>query len=382
MKDIRDSAKLFNVASFDFPEFFFSYLGSDGKLHFWGKCIVFSAMLYGLGIVANFVSSTLLPTTGTDIKTVYLQDYSFMTVCAVLGCTLIFLLSTLRKLDDTLVVVNKRIGAISTPSDEKRFTEFVLWMERWMPAGERLFEKPWFWYHLETVGGAILGALTGIYWSIYSPVHWWGKVQHTVPALYFIFSCAVFAYAMGAVIFATMGSIKVVRRYCREFITQDRIRALNPDQVGGLRPLGQFSLNLDIAFALASFVIFSYLAQGVSIVHPVVTLTLGLYTMVLVVVFFIPLSAAHDSMLEAKEKAYDQVNEIFKEVNSKISPENKGFNFRQTEALKDVYFLYEKVSKMAVWPLNIGILLKFVATSSFPIVGSLIVAYLSKIIGV
>lgn len=173
-----------------------------------------------------------------------------------------------------------------------------------------------------------------------------------------------------------------VRRYCRTFISQERVLALNPDKVGGLRPLGQFSLGLDIAFALPSFVVFFYLTQGVSIVNPIVVVTLLLYTIILIVVFFIPLSAAHDSMLKAKERAHNQVNEIFKEINSKISTRNKRFNFKHIKSLQDVYFLYEQVSKMAVWPLNIDIILKFIATSSFPIVGSLIVAYVTQLLGV
>lgn len=382
MKDIRDSVKLFDVTSFEFPEFFFSVLGSDGKLPFWVKCIGFASLLYSIGVVVNFVSNTLLPLTGTSVEIPYLMDYSFMTICAVLGCSLAFFLSTLRKLDDTIMEVSRRIGALSTPADEKKFMEFISWIKQWMPVDERLVLKPSFWYYLETIGGAILGALVGVYWSIYSTDLFWGRAQYAVSAVYFVFFCAVVAYVIGAVMFGAMGSVKAIRRYCRDFITQDRVLALNPDRVGGLRPLGQFSLGLDISFALPSFVIFSYLIQGVSITHPVVATTLLLYTSILIVVFFIPLSAAHDSMLEAKERAYAQVNEIFKEINSKISAGKKRFNFKHMEALKDVYFLHEKVSKMAVWPLNIGIVLKFVATSSFPVVGSLIVAYVSQLIGV
>lgn len=381
MKKISDSVKLFDFTSFDFPEFLFSNLGSDGRLPFWVKCIGFSSFLYGLGLVATFLSNTLLPWTGTSTDPPFLLDYSFMTLCAVLGLTLAFFMSTLRKLDDAMVQVSKRVGATSTPADEQRFMEYISYLKRWMPVGERFFEKPSFWYYVDTIGGAILGANFGFYWSSHSTNLWWGVAQYTVAALYFVCFCAVVAYVGGAIVFATMGSIKAVRRYCRDFITPHRVLALNPDKVGGLRPLGQFSLGLDISFALASFVIFSYLIQGVSVTHPVVAITLLLYTIVLVVVFFIPLSAAHESMLKAKERAYDQVNEMFKEINSKVSSGNKRFDFKHIKALKNVYFLYDKVSKMAVWPLNISIVLKFIATSSFPIVGSLIVAYISKLIG-
>jgi hypothetical protein len=307
-------------------------------------------------------------------ETAFLFDFSFATVCVIAGCTLAFFISTLHKLDDAMVQVSKRIGAISDVSDEK-FTQYVSYIKQWMPAGRRFFEKPAFWYYVDTIGGAFLGGLFATYWSIYSTQLWWGKWEFTVAAFYFVSFCIILGYLTGAVLFAGMGSIKAVRRYCREFITEDRVLALNPDKVGGLRPLGQFSLALDVSFALPSFVIFSYLIQGVSINQPVVAGTLAIYTLILVVVFFIPLSAAHDSMLAAKEKAYDRVNEMFREVNSKIASGNR--NLRRVKSLKDIYFLHDKISKMAVWPLNIGLVLKFVFTSSFPIVGSLIVAYIS-----
>jgi hypothetical protein len=382
VKNIKNSVKLFDFTSFEFPEFLFSKLGSDGRLPFWLKCISFGAFLYCIGVVATYASNTLLPWTETSLKTPYLLDYSFMMICAISVCTLISLFSTLRKLDDAMVQVSKRIGALSTSADEKKFMEYVSYIKRWMPAGERIYGKPWFWYYLDTIGGAVLGALFSFYWITHSTSLWWGTIQHTVAALYFVSFCAVAAYIGGAIVFAIMGSIKAVRRYCRDFITPDRVFAMNPDKVGGLRPLGQFSLGLDISFALSSFVIFSYLVQGVSITHPVVIITLLLYTILLVVVFFIPLGAVHGAMLEAKERAYDQVNELFKKISSRVSAANKELNPKHVEALKDVCFLYERVSKMAVWPLNIGLVLKFVATSSFPIVGSLVVTYVSRLLGI
>jgi hypothetical protein len=269
-------------------------------------------------------------------------------------------------LDDALIQVSNRIGAVSTPDSEKKFRDYVLWMKQWMPAGERFYDKPVFWYYLDTIGGAAFGALFAFYASFHSPNLWWGISRYV-------------GYTGGAIIFVTMGSIKAVRRYCKTFISSELILALNPDKVGGLRPLGQFSLGLDISFALATLVIFSCLVQGVSISDLIVVVTLLLYTLLLVVVFFIPLSAAHDSMLEAKERAYNQTHEMFRDVHSKIFLDDKKPNFKRIEALKNVFFLYEKVSRMSVWPLNLGIILRFIATSSFPIVGSLIVAYITTL---
>jgi hypothetical protein len=375
---IRNSIRLFDPTHFEFREFLLSKIGSDGRLPYWAKCLCFSAALYSIGILANFASNTLLPQAGGEVKPAYLADYFFMVLCTVMGCALAFLISTLRKLDDSLMQVSKRIGISSTSDDAKRLSEFFSYIQQWMPSGDRFFQKPRFWYYLDTVGGALLGALIACYVSVYPQTVFWGSIRFTVSAIYYVFFGAVLTYVIGAVIFASMGSVKAIRRYCKEFITQDRVVALNPDKLGGLRPLGQFSLGLDIAFALPSFVMFSYLAQGYPINQPLVILLLVLYTIALVVIFFVPLGAAHGSMLAAKEKAYDQIHQVFNEINSKMSTKNKEFDFKQIKALKETYFMYEKVSKMAVWPLNIDTVFKFLATSSFPIVGSIIVDYISK----
>lgn len=378
---MKASGRLLNFTAFGFPEFLLTTLGSDGRFPYWAKCVGFGFLLYAAGAIASYASNSLLPFSDANGGTSYSGDYSFIVVCVVLGCSMAFLLSTLRKLDKAIVQVNKRMGIISTPDDERKFTEFTSWTTKWMPAGESFLMKPVFWYYLETAGGAFLGALVATYWSMYSRAAFWGEIQFPISSAYFIFFCALLTYVLGASLFVSIGSVKAIRRFCKDFVGQEKILALNPDKVGGLRPIGQFSLHLDIVFAMPSFVIFSYLIQGVSIANPVVILLLLLYTIALVVVFFVPLAAAHDSMLEAKDRAYDQVNGIFKEVSSKISQGGKDFTLLQIKALKDVYFLYEKVSKMAVWPLNLDIVLKFAVTSSFPIIGSLIVAYVSSIFG-
>lgn len=229
VRSIRDSAKVFDPASFEFSEFLLSNLGSDGKFPFWSKCLGFSALLYLAGVVANSVSDTLVPGAVPGLETPYLMDYSFMMVCIALGCTLALLLSTIRKLDDALIQVNERIGALSTPADEKKFMDFILWMKQWMPAGERFYEGAVFWYHIDTIGGAAFGGFFALYWSLYSTHLWWGRSQYVVSALYFIAFCAIISYIGGAIIFVTMGSIKAVRRYCKTFISHERILALNPE---------------------------------------------------------------------------------------------------------------------------------------------------------
>ncbi len=200
---------------------------------------------------------------------------------------------------------------------------------------------------------------------------------------FFIAWCAAVGYVIGASIFVAIGAIKALRKYCRTFVSPDKIVALNPDRVGGLKPFGEISLSLDIALSLPSTVFMVYLGSGgASITHPIVAAMLALYTVLLVVVFLVPMAPAHNAMSAAKERALEEVNGIFLKIHSKMSGQGNRLDPHAISNLNDVHVLYERVSRMAVWPLDSGIILKFAATALYPLAGSLLVAYLTRRLGI
>jgi len=165
-------------------------------------------------------------------------------------------------------------------------------------------------------------------------------------------------------------------RYGKLFLKPEKIRPLNPDKIGGLKPLGQLALGMDIVVAIPSTIILLYLVSGTSLTHPFTLGVIILYTLLLVVVFFIPLSSVHNAMLEAKEQEFSRINRMFNQIYDKIFYKEKTLTSEDLENIQNIYYLYGEAKKMAVWPLDLSIIYRFVATSLFPLVGSIAVNYL------
>lgn len=379
----KDTEKLVYVTSFNFREFLLSSLGRSGVLPYQVKCIGFGILLYVIGLVCAFASNTLyitvyLPPTepnGSPIpKNVgFLDDMHFLVVVIVLGVTLTALITVLNKTDATI----KKLNALSTTEENKRFIDFV---KKVKTPPKSFFLRADFWYYLDTIGGALIGGALGFYWVTHPNTPWWGIIDQGISAYFFVAACAVVAYVVGAAVFVTVGAVQMITRYCSYCITPKTILPLNPDKVGGLKPLGQFSLELDFVLAIPSLVILSSLVQGVDLKDPTVAGVIILYTVFLVIMFFIPLSAVHNSMLTAKEQARVRTNTMFRDMYSRISEDDKPTDEKTLESLKNLYFLYEKAEKMAVWPLDLGIIIKFTATSTFPIVASVIIDYIIRLV--
>lgn len=369
----RNGAKLFDFAKFDFPEMFLSSVARDGRLPYWAKCLGLGPVLYCIGALSSVASGTFID--------YYVRDFAFLAASMVLGGTLLLLVHTLRKVNDALTFSNKRLNRRYRADDRARFGKFVSWVRAWSPIGDSVFERAPFWYYLETFGGALLGSLVGLYWISFSQTTWWGVSQFRIASSFFVAWCAMLGYVSGACVFVSMGAIRVLRRYCKEFVTPQKILALNPDKVGGLKPFGQISLNLDIALSLPSTVVLVYLSSGVPVTNPVVWTLLVLYTLVLVIVFFVPISPAHDAMSAAKELAFEDVNNMFLDFQTTLMKEKKRPNSQMVVELHDLHFLYERVANMAVWPFDLGILVRFWFTALYPILGSLLVVYATKRLG-
>jgi hypothetical protein len=334
----------------------------------------FVLILYSLGALSCIISGRIIQ---------YVTDYKFLIASLICGLTIAYLFNTLRRVDDALVYANERLGRGGASPSTGKFGKFVAWVQAWCPFGDSVLERAPFWYYLETLGGATLGSLVGFYWTylVTYETPWWGVSQFGVSSVFFVVWAGILGYAIGACVFLFLGAIKVLRQYCKDFVTSKQILALNPDRVGGLKPFAQISLNLDIVLSLPSTVILVYLAGGLSINDPGVWPMLVLYTVLLVIVFFVPISPAHDAMRGAKNLAYEEVNNMFIGIHTSMSKRSKKFDPAILSSLNDVHLLHERVSKMAVWPFDLGILAKFIFTALYPIVGSIIIAYLTMHLG-
>jgi hypothetical protein len=387
--------RLLDPATFSFREFFISVIGKDGKPPYWLRCILFGMILYIVGAVFAFFSNTMYPDPARGLIRGYLSDYYILVFSIVAGLTPLSVIRALRGLGDKLVYTDeclyddldndaketeKAYGGQTTVSEGNTLRKLNLLVQGMMEH-DGIVKRSRLLYYLSSLGFAIVGFCLGIYWSVSNTVSTWSSAQFGASSNFFIAYCAVIGYAVGALVFISARGIAIVRRYCKNHVSCERISALSPDKLGGLEKVGQFSLGLDAAAAIPGLVFFASVFSGTPIEHPSVAISLAFYTVILIMIFFLPIYPFHKEMAHAKEEAFRQVNRVFKEVYLRIWNEHKATDPHLISTLKDTYFLHERISKMSGWPLNLGIRLKFVATAAFPILITLLSTYLSKLLG-
>jgi|GEM_PF-4435142 len=340
---IRDIEKRIDLTLSPFPEFLLSTLCRDGRLSYKIKCVGLGVILYLIGvIIASFESGTLQK---------FLFAYPFAVVFIVLSITLIALTSFFRKIDDGILRLEKVIC-----SDRIKLDEFIESAQ----SGKNIPFAGAFWYYFTSITFGILGFLFSYFLVI----------PKLTPLLIYYLALWIFiSFLAGCLWNKIVVGIMILREYCKKFVTSDKIMPLNPDKTGGLSILGRISLELDIALAIPAILIPVYHGIAkVSLTDPAAMGLILLYTAGLAVVFFLPLSSAHDVMLEAKERELLKINGIFRKIYAKIPVHDEPLDPKLLEQLRDLYFLHEKVRKMVVWPLDIGLILKYLFTVLFPII--------------
>jgi hypothetical protein len=172
-----------------------------------------------------------------------------------------------------------------------------------------------------------------------------------------------------------------------------RVRPLNPDQAGGLSPLGSFTLKLSYLIACTGFMLVvtpitrNYVAVGTLRFRWTVELVIGLgiYLITAPVVFFGPLWVAHRVMEDAREQLLSQIARRFDMVwNSVQDGLGVGVGISRLDsslkALKELKALHETASKFPVWPFNLPNLARFGATYVSPLVVAVATTWLTELL--
>lgn len=99
----------------------------------------------------------------------------------------------------------------------------------------------------------------------------------------------------------------------------------------------------------------------------------------LVIVFITPLIGVHNVMTKSKENALKKINSKTSEIHIKLFESDEDHS-KNMKILKDLYYVSEKLDEMAVWPLDLRITSKFIATSAFPLLGTIATVILRYIL--
>jgi hypothetical protein len=170
------------------------------------------------------------------------------------------------------------------------------------------------------------------------------------------------------------------------------IKPLHPDRVGGLRPLNQLSMQLGlmifvlgIELAANQFTtMYFFLNKNpimIASTPPDLIAAWIIYLLLAPVLFFAPLAAAHKSMQNAKdielmilcehfERRYKSLRKLVKED---LDTEQK------TNAIRDIWRLYEKIETFPVWPFQMQKLVQFSITVLLPLLLAILAGYIVEI---
>ncbi len=347
---LKDKYNEIELGKTPFREFFLRHICNPGRLGYGIKCLTSAIVIYAIGITSTALGGTLLE---------YLNDYGFLVANLVMGVALWSLSRSMREIDDAIILV------APDKKDSAQLRDFFKWA--------KVQDSVW-WYHLDTIGGALIALSVGILVvlpTLIPPQHW-VRNGNLITALFYLSWITYLGYVIGVAVNRIFGAVWIIRKYCRDFLNAENIFPLNPDRLGGLRPLGRLALDLELTVAIPSLVILAFLILVPSLAKGTFTIVMsGLYTALLAAVFFVPLSPAHDSMVDAKESALRQLNDLFKRLHTETLPSIELPSPQKLAGMRDLYFLYSEAEKMAVWPLDIRSLIRFSVTSAIPLAGSI-----------
>jgi hypothetical protein len=162
------------------------------------------------------------------------------------------------------------------------------------------------------------------------------------------------------------------------------IRPLYPDRAGGLASLGGFTLKLSYMIALIGMILVvtpvtrNYVAVGTVQFRWTPELLAGLvvYAIAAPIVFFAPLSVAHNAMRKAKHQLLMYIAQRFDaeygDIHSVLEDDLKKLEHR-SKVLAELESLHKMTSAFPVWPFNVENVTRFGTAYVLPLLVPLLV---------
>jgi hypothetical protein len=349
-------------------EHLFRRIGNDGVLTCQIKCLALVLILYVPGLVITALTGTL-----TRFLSI---GWGFFLSNVLIGIIVWLLIDFLKEVNDKLVQVNQILTPLEGEVKQEELENVMKWEDRKEKYKQWTHKsRLYLWYYFYAFGASISSFFVcefvvleriGIGWVQNNPFN----------ELYFITWFIALGFIGGACLHYIFLSFWIIRRYCKDVISTDEIRPFDPDHTGGLRELGRLALDLDLVVALPSLAFLIYLPQnpGVLAIDVLIGISI-LYCLFLISVFFISLSPAHDSMINAKVRYLMKIHEEYRERHLELLNKlytNEHLDSKDFSWLRGLYKLYDRVESMAVWPLDYRTLLRFLLTSILPLIASVI----------
>lgn len=355
-------------------DYLFRTIGREGKYSLELKCFLLVMILLVPCLLANLWSRTLYEYSirgwGHFLATIFTGVFAWL------------LIRFLKKMDGEI----RRINQILSPPRKERnkgYEEWKSWklkIQKYKKWALRIGSYKWYYF------AAIVGSVCGFIFSMrmVTLTHGWA-LKDPLKMWYLRAWYVFYGFFLGISSHYIILGYNVIRKYCKDVISHEEIIPLDPDHTGGLRELGRLSLDLDLIVALPSvafpiyflrfriFEFFGYVLPAFDVQSEIqiATVVSLLYALLLISVFFVSISPAHDDMIKAKNnyllkihKEYKDMHEnLLRKLETKQRIEPKEYN-----RLSGLYELYDRVESMAVWPLDFRTVMRFAITSSLPLI--------------
>lgn len=195
--------------------------------------------------------------------------------------------------------------------------------------------------------------------------------------VYIIYFIIILGFIIVPLIWRLLASSIVLNRFCKDFNKKIKLITLHPDGVGGLSPIADVALNFHFILLLPILIfIVNIYVWGVT----QSTIVGSFYFVILVFVFFLPLTSAHDLMYTYKKEElfylskrhYDLVKE-YKKIIKKENTKDKDIEIM--EKMDKIRSYYEQINSMPIWPFDATILRRFAGSILIPLLFLLLQVY-------
>lgn len=365
-------------------EYLFKLLAREGDFPLELKCFFLVLVLIVPCLVVNFV----VPFFASDylsaiesLSTYFSQGWLHFIATLFMGAFAYILIRFLRDIDKRFQYISRVIFSpnIDHQSEGKKQGYWNTKIAQYAEWTKSLVSHRW--YYLFAVAGAVFGLAVGFGIIVLRSHGWIG--DDLFKASYGMAWYVFYGFFAGACLFYVGSGFSAIREYCSTVVSRSDILPLDPDHTGGLRELGRLSLDLDLIVAVPSvlfplfllrskiFQLMGLEAMAVGAQELGIAIFLALmYALLLALTFFGSISPAHANMLEAKReylsKMHSEYRDLHKGLLRKLDSEGR-IESKEYQRLFGLYDLYDKIEKMAVWPLDFQTTVRFSLTSVLPL---------------
>jgi hypothetical protein len=187
----------------------------------------------------------------------------------------------------------------------------------------------------------------------------------------------------------TIAIVRSMRRFC---LFPLKLRPLDPDKAAGLSSLSSLAFSMDTFCAIAIIGIAIAMYALKEPFHLLIIFGDFLISIMVLLLFILPLSKAHNVMKRTKEnllsnlinehhKTFDELNELLSSKKSKKKKlkktKNKQFIILQ-DKLKRIDEVYDRTLKMPIWPFDFNFTVRILSLVFLPISISILQFFIFK----